>query len=121
MTVERWNGDDVDAIVTATTTEGRESDLCVLGTTGIAPAGAAAVVIGVIVQGAAVGMNTTYQFKGIAKVRLGGTVTMGASIASSAAARGVAATTGQFAIGKAREAGVANQYISVTLLPHAAP
>lgn len=121
MAVERWHGYDVDAIVTATSLVGKENTFCVLGSTGLAPAGEGARVAGVVIEGAAVGMNSTFQFHNIAKVKLAGTVTMGASVASDAAGLGVAAGAGDLAAGIAREAGVANQLISVILVAHAVP
>lgn len=55
---------------------------------------------------------------GGAYVKLGGTVAKGASIASDANGKGVAATTGQWAVGIADEAGVANDVIAVRIFIH---
>jgi hypothetical protein len=115
MAVERYDGNDVDALVVATDLTGKEQTFCSLTAAGLVPSGAAARTAGVVLQGAAVGLNASFQFGRIARLKLGGTVAMGDPITPNASGLGVLATTGQSASATAREGGVTGQIISVYL------
>lgn len=81
--------------------------------------GATDLIVGVIRTNAAAGEAAAYQFLGTAKVKLGGTVGIGAWVTSDTAGKGVATTTdGDVVIGRALEAGVDGDIIEVQLMIH---
>ena len=70
---------------------------------------------GVITEAAVADKPVTIQYGGIAKVICGGTIAAGAKVASDGNGQGVLATTGEFAIGMALEAGASGRIIAVML------
>ena len=79
--------------------------------------GATDLIVGVIIanEGGS-GAAATYQFGGTAKVKIGGTVAIGDFVTSDSAGLAVATTTdGDVIIGRALEAGSANDVIEVQL------
>jgi hypothetical protein len=80
-------------------------------------AGAGEDVDGVLMNDPASGRVAQVAVDGIVKVKCGGTIAAGASVASNASGKAVAATTGQMVAGKALEAGVTGRIISVLLQP----
>lgn len=79
--------------------------------------GATDLIIGVIENNdGGAGAAASYQHQGIAKVKLGGTVGIGAWVTSNAAGEGIATTTNlDVVLGRALEAGVAGDIIAVQL------
>ena len=78
-------------------------------------AGDGEAVAGVITEAAAADSPVTIQYGGIAKVVCGGSITAGAKVASDANGQAVLATTGEFAVGMALEAGASGRVIAVML------
>lgn len=78
------------------------------------PTGAGAAADGVLQNApSAVGRAAAVAVQGRLKVLAGGTITNGANVASNAAGKVVAASTGNIILGKALEAGVDGQYITI--------
>jgi hypothetical protein len=77
-------------------------------------------IIGVVENNdGASGAGVVYQFLGTVKVKLGGTVSIGAWVTADSAGKGVATTTDKdVAIGRALEAGVSGDLIEVQLGIH---
>lgn len=72
--------------------------------------------VGVLQNTPGAGEMATYRFIGTTKVKLGGTVGVGAWVTSDASGHGVATTTdGNVVIGRALEAGVDGDIIEVQL------
>lgn len=79
--------------------------------------GATDLLVGVLQNTPGAGEMATYRFIGTAKVKLGGTVGIGAWVTSDASGHGVATTTANDAvIGRALEAGVDGDIIEVQLM-----
>ncbi len=78
------------------------------------PTGAGAAADGVLQNApAAAGRAAAVAVVGRVKVLCGGTISANANVASNASGQAVAATTGNIVLGKALEAGAANQYITI--------
>lgn len=79
--------------------------------------GATDLIVGVIVSNdGGSGASAVYQFSGTAKVKIGGSVSIGDFITTDSSGLGVATTTdGNIVIGRALEAGSANDIIEVQL------
>lgn len=77
-------------------------------------------IVGVIEDGAgASGTAVSYQFLGTAKVKAGGTISIGAWVTADSAGKGVATTTDKdVVIGRALEAAVSGDIIEVQLGIH---
>lgn len=63
------------------------------------------------------GKRGDVQMDKIAQIELGGTVALGAAIKAGTGGKGVAAAVGDFIIGYAEAAGVADQFIPVRISP----
>lgn len=84
------------------------------GSKGITYTGDGALAHGVLYNKPASGAAAQVELLGqILKVRAGGTVAAGANVASDANGQAVTATTGEYILGEALEAGVSGQIISV--------
>lgn len=82
----------------------------------VGPAGAGARMAGVSLQPTTAALQSlAVAYDGRVQVLAGGTITAGAAVASNAAGRAVAATTGNAVLGYALEAAVNNQIITVEL------
>lgn len=79
----------------------------------VALTGAGAAADGVVINDPANGAAATVVVFGRVIVEAGGTITAGAEVASNATGEAVAATTGDIVLGKALEAGVDGQLISI--------
>lgn len=78
------------------------------------PTGAGAAADGVLQNApAAAGRAASVAISGRVKVVAGGTITAGANVASNASGAVVAASTGNIVLGKALEAGVSGQYVTI--------
>lgn len=78
--------------------------------------GATDLIVGVLQNEPQAGENALYRHTGTAKVKLGGTVGIGAWVTTDANGKGVATTTdGDITIGRALEAGVDGDVIEVQL------
>lgn len=73
--------------------------------------------LGVIIEGGTSGVQSSIQFGGIAKVKLGGTVSIMGPVASDGSGNGVAATSGEHVMGVALQGGVSGDIIPVALVP----
>lgn len=82
--------------------------------------GATDLLVGVIVNNdGGAGAGAVYQFLGTAKVKLGGSVSLGAWVTSDSAGKGIATTTDKdVVIGRALETGVDGDLIEVQLGIH---
>lgn len=80
-----------------------------------------AAIIGVALYNAAAGQTATVQIAGVARVKLGGTVTAGDPITSDASGQGVTAApvagVNAYVVGFALESGVSGDLIDVTVTP----
>jgi hypothetical protein len=83
--------------------------------------GSTAALTGVALYDAAAGQTATIQVAGIARVKLGGTVSAGDPITSNASGQGVAAApaagVNAWIVGIAQESGVAGDLIDVQIAP----
>ncbi len=80
----------------------------------IDPTGAGAASDGVLLNApAAAGRAASVAVVGRVKVLCGGTIAVNGNVASNASGAAVAATTGNIVLGKALEAGVSGQYITI--------
>ncbi len=83
----------------------------------VAPSGAGVAIIGILQNNPMLAEAGQVMVHGVSKALCGGTFAIGAILAVNSSGQMVAATTGQFGVAIALEAGVAGQIQSVLLLP----
>lgn len=116
MATSRASIDQYDAIPASADMTGNLFKIIDINGDGeIALAGDGAAAVGVITEENVSGKPVTYQFGGIAKVLLGGTVNEGDLVASNGSGVGVVATTGEYAIGIAKKGGDSGEVAEVLL------
>jgi hypothetical protein len=87
-----------------------------LGTTTVDVTGAGLAAEGVLINTPTSGQAATVVYDGRVTVLAAGTISAGADVASDASGQAVAATTGDIILGRAYEAAVTGQYITVELV-----
>lgn len=78
-------------------------------------AGAGEAGVGILLNNPVAGQSASVQIGGVAKAKAGGTIAAGAAVAANASGLLIAATTGNYIVGFAKEAAVSGDTFAVVL------
>lgn len=123
MATERFTGSQTDTQVSAADLTGKEYFACKRTSSGVNLCGANEYADGIISEGKAAGLHTSFKTGNQLKAIAGAAIAIGASVTTDAAGKFVTATTGQKATGRARTAVVGGDGVifSIDVDRHAAP